>query len=62
MQKTKKYLEEENKWLWYNYLDTNKDTCHIEVRQYNKKGELIQMSSISVPPKEYRVKHPKELK
>ena len=58
--RTIEMLEAENKWLWYNHLDTNEDAYHIEVFQYNRKGELIQQSSSSLPPKKYRVKHPNE--
>lgn len=60
--KTKKYLEAENKWLWYNYLNTNDKADGIEVKQYNKKGEIIQITLIILPPKKYRVKHPDENK
>jgi len=52
------FLEAENKWLWYNHLNVNDKAHHIEVKQYNRKGELIQMSSISLPSKKYRIEYP----
>ena len=60
MNKIKKYLEAENKWLWYNHLDIQDDAELIEINQYDKKGELIVCSSMLVPPKKYRAKHPDE--
>ena len=59
---TKKQLEEENRWLWYNEVIPEDDAVHIEIKQYNKKGELIAMSSGALVPKEYRVKVPEHLK
>ena len=54
------YLEAENKWLWYNHLNTDPYAEFIEVTQYNKLGEAIQKNAIHLPPKKYRVKHPNE--
>ena len=36
MKKTKKYLEEENKWLWYYHIDADEDAELIEIKQYDK--------------------------
>ncbi len=55
---TKKYLKEENRWLWYHYHSIQPDTKFMEVRQYDKKGELIAMSSGVLPLNKYRPKHP----
>ena len=58
----KKYLEEENKWLWYYHIDADEDADFIEIKQYDKKGELIARSSAIYPAKKYRPKHPSEIK
>jgi hypothetical protein len=57
---TKKYLEEENKWLWYYHTEIQDNTEFVEVKQYNKKGIVIASSNSLLPPKKYRPKHPKE--
>lgn len=62
MKKTKKYLELENKWLWYHHFDVDKRTRYIEIKQYDRRGEVVAMSSGALPPKKYWVKHPKEMK
>ena len=54
--KTKKELEEENKFLWYYFQDVEEETEFMEVKQYDKKGELIAMSSSVFPHKKYRPK------
>lgn len=58
MKKGIKYLEAENKWLWYNHLYTHNEADRIEIYQYTKKGVLVSRSSVSLPPKEYRIKRP----
>ena len=58
MKRTKKYLEQENKWLWYYHTEVRDNTDFVEIRQYNKKGELISNSGCSLPHKKHRPKHP----
>ena len=57
---TKKYLEQENKWLWYYCQQVCPETIYTEFKQYNKKGELIAMSVSGLPRKKHRPKHPGE--
>ena len=59
---TKKQLEEENRWLWYNEVIPEDDAMFMEVIQYDKKGEVVAMRSSVLVPKEYRVKVPEHLK
>ncbi len=60
MRKGIKYFKAENKWLWYNHIDMNDNARFVEVQQYNRKGVLIEETSIILPPKKYRVKHSEE--
>ena len=58
---TKKYLELENKWLWYNHTDIDGRAKSIIVEQYDRKGAIIAKSVSALPPKKHWPKHPKEL-
>ncbi len=58
---TKKYLGQENKWLWYHYQQVQDDTVHTEFKQYDKWGVLVAVSSSVIPPKKDRPKHPSEV-
>ena len=58
--RTKKYLEQENKWLWYHHLEVDDNTVVAIIRQYDKNGDLISMTDIGLPPKKDRPKHPSE--
>jgi len=59
---TKKQLEEENRWLWYNEVIPEDDAMFMEINQYDKRGKIVKCSSIVLVPKEYRVKVPEHLK
>ena len=58
---TKKQLEEENRWLWYNEVIPEDDAIFMIIKQYDKKGKIIACSSSVLVPKEYRVKVPEHL-
>ncbi len=60
MKRTKKYLEAENKWLWYNCIEADEETELMEITEYNKKGEVIRCRTAVFPPKKHRPKHPSE--
>ena len=58
MKRTKKYLEQENKWLWYYYQEALEKTESMEIVQYNKKGNVIGHTTAFFPKKKHRPKHP----
>ncbi|HDY86500.1 MAG TPA: hypothetical protein ENH82_00110 [bacterium] len=58
--RTKKYLELENKWLWYHHPGITEDAELVVTKQYNKEGELVGMSTTTLPSKKHRPKHPNE--
>ena len=60
MKRTKKYLKQENKWLWYYCHEADDETELMEIREYNKRGGVIRCSTVTFPFKKHRPKHPSE--
>ena len=61
VKRTKKYLEQENKWLWYRCYGPDDGTEPMEIIEYNEKGEAIRYSTVVLPSKKHRPKHPSGL-
>ena len=61
MKKTKKQIEAENEWLWYNHVNIEDDAQTVITKQFNKKGEVIAISNSYLPPKAHRVQPPEHL-
>jgi hypothetical protein len=57
-----KELKKENEWLWYSHIDIEDDTHYMTTMQYDKKGNVIAVSTSMLPPKKHRVKPPKPIK
>lgn len=57
--KTKKFLEQENEWLWFHHFELEPNTAGYEFKQYNRNGKLISFVSGYIPKGCKRPEYPK---